>query len=356
MVDNVRLTKQRRFGWGVAFAWLILFARPGPVLAADMSSAEKASSVDVERAAGFFERGVEHFVAERFEAAARSFLEADRVVQSADALGNALSAARRARVDLLILRVAREVLVRGDTTEPLRFAAREAIAETEPRVAQAIVQCARPCTLTIDGAGATPGLHDLSPGSHHITASFGDGKTVERRDDWRAGARVTVRFEPPPASARAAGGAPGSPTNVDAAAQTPPGQRTVKPLAPSRTSVVRQVRPRLAAEEPEGQRLPSDKIVFYSGLATTLGLVTAATISGIDAVSYYNGVGETPSSSEREENSARALRTDVLVGASVGAALLTTAWGVFGVEWKPVQQTRVSISDQHLGFVAAGEF
>lgn len=205
MVDNVRLTKLRRFGWGVASAWLTLFARPGPLSAAETSSAAKASSIDVERAASFFEQGVEHFVAERFEAAARSFLEADRVVQSADALGNALSAARRARVDLLILRVAREVLVRGDTTGPLRFAAREAIAEIAPRVAQAIVQCARPCTL-------------------------------------------------------------------------------------------------------------------------------------------------------REGNSARALRPDVLVGASVGAALLTTAWGVFGVEWKPVQQTRVSISDQHLGFVTAGEF
>lgn len=361
LVDTRHLTKLRGFGWGVAFAWLTLFARPGPAWGASPSSADKASSESVERAASFFEQGVEHFVAERFEAAARAFLDADRILPSADALGNALSAARRSHVDLLILRVAREVLVRGDTTEPLRFAAREAIAESEPRVSQAVLQCTRPCTLTIDGTEALPGLHDLSPGSHHITATFGEAEAVDRREDFRAGARLTLTFEPPPASEKAPAPAPVGAGSFDtppenAPGPAPPGPSSTRAEKPRAASVVRQVQPDLEDSAPESSRLPGDRILFYSGVAATLGLVTAATVSGVDAVSYHNGIGDVPSPVEREENSARALRTDVLVGASVGAALLTAAWGVFGVEWRPVQKTRVSISADHLGFVTGGNF
>lgn len=273
-----------------------------------------------EMAAAEFERGVERYGAADYEAAALAFARADRLTPSFDALGNALASAKKAEAHLLVVEIGRAILARAAVPEPLKRAADEEFQRSVRYLASVRIRCESVCKLSIDGAPSEEGQHFFLPGSHHLVAEFsqGGGRGIWSEEFEAGGARELVLVPPtdPPHQAPEATAA--SSAEVD-------GPLPVRAAPPV-------VGPENERKSDAGPR--ADRIVFSAGLVTTIVLSGATVWSGVDAMNYHHSLGGAPTDSEREENASRALRTDIFLGASLGAGLLTLSWALLGVDWK----------------------
>jgi hypothetical protein len=99
--------------------------------AAEPTAAPESAPAVRRQAAHAYDRGVSEFDRADYAAAARSFLEADALVQNDDAIANALSAAQRARDPSLTREAAERVLERKTSNAALVARARAALAESQ---------------------------------------------------------------------------------------------------------------------------------------------------------------------------------------------------------------------------------
>lgn len=295
-------------GLGVIFGVCVA---PVPV-GAEVPRTNEAEVSDAEAAAGLeFERGVEHFAAQQYEAAAKSFLKADHFVANLDALSNALTSARKAGDPLLVVEIARRILGRGDAPYDLVTGARGSLAEAKRSLAEVRARCTpAPCRLFFNGQPIADGvpatLHDhfVRPGRYILHAEFERaGRSRELQKEFLAGSAQDFTFEPE--------------ARRDASVVRVP-ERRETPAPP----VV------------EGEQGKSwEKALFYGGVVATVGLAGTTIWSGVDAISYHNSIDGVPTEEERQGHDGRALRTDILLGASLGMGVLTLGWALFGVEW-----------------------
>lgn len=280
------------------------------------------------RASAEFDAGVEHFAAAQYEAATRAFLRADVLAASSDALSNALVAARRTGNHLLVIEVAERALGRDAIDPGLVSEARRVLSDMARHVAHVRLACRpAPCDVFVDDAPAKEGSLYQNPGTHRISASFSDDRTVSRSVSLDADTEYEFVLEPsaPPAKAAAA-------------------------PHPS---------PRETASSDEGGGISNHDIILYSGIAATATLLGFTIGSGIDAWSFNDSLADPSPEALVLDARSRMTRTDMLLTATVGTALLTTAWWIFGPDdSKPSDVPRASVNVSSTGafFLAEGRW
>lgn len=277
----------------------IIFAQAlGASAARADTPTEDAAARDRQRAAASFDDGVARFGRAEFEAAARAFLEADRLAPSERAIVNAITAARRAGDHLLVAQAAERAIARGDALVP----AREALAEATTRLARLELTCdTAPCVLSIDGAVAGASVEYTLPGTHHVEAVGSEGARADERLSCIAGATYRVALHPTKAG-------PVAPTS-------PPPVPVLTPTAP-------------IADSPGVPRA-----VFFVGVGATALLVGLTTWSGLDALAAKRALPSEPEQAQNDAVLGRARRTDVLLGGAALAGAGTAVLGLWFVKW-----------------------
>lgn len=281
-------TSMRRIPPLVALA--IALARPA------LGDAPDARS----RAAAAYDEGVAHFDHAEYEKAAHAFLHADDLLPSDDALGNAITAAKRANDHLLVVRAAERAIARQQGSA-LAAHARQALAEAATHLAKVELGCEPgPCTITFDGDPNVPGSHYVLPGTHRVLATHGQ-------------ARAEQAFSLEPDSTY---------------------RVVLHPVAPGKArhaaEITRQGEPR---RDRAADGKPLSPAVFYIGVGTTVVLAGVTTWSGLDALSSKHALPHTPTTGQVDDVRSRARRTDILLGSAVVVGALTTWAGVSLVHW-----------------------
>ncbi len=259
------------------------------------------SAADKARAAAAYDQGVKHFDGAEYRQAALAFLKADSIVPSADALDNAIVAARKAGDYLLVVRAAQRAEARAPGAK-LAAEARAALAEAAPHLARVELGCdVAPCHLVLDTDPVSAGSRYLLPGTHSVDA-VADKARAHRDLALDAGATYRVVLHPV------------APATSAAAPQ----------------AALPQKRP---APPPDTSHPPLPPAAFYVGAAVTLGLAAAATWSGLDALSARRKLPPDYSTAQGDDVRSRMRRTDYLLGGAVVAGAVTAWMGISLVDW-----------------------
>jgi hypothetical protein len=264
------------------------------------------------RAADLYDEAKRHYAQADFVAAARSFLAADDLVPSSEALSSAIASARRAQDHLLVVLAAERAIARGQQDVQLAARARVALVEAETYLARLQVRCApQPCKVLLNGQPVAAERSHLLPGSYELTAhstrdAASTPQTVHKAFSAQAGVEYNYVLDvtqprTPPASAQ----------------QPAPGEES------------QQDRPATSAK-------PLPAWAFYSGLAVT-GVLSGLTIwSGVSTLNAKHDLPSTDSANfatARDDVYDQARRTDWLLAGTVVMAASTAAVGLWGVQW-----------------------
>jgi hypothetical protein len=277
-----------------------------------------------QRAAAAFDEGVRRYGRAEYEEAAQSFLEADRLAPNAQAITNAIAAARKANAHLLVARAAEQAIARADKDPALAASAREALADAATRLARFELSCdVAFCKLTLDGEATAAGTRYALPGTHVIRAEGTAGASAEERTSCIAGALCRVSLHP-----------------TGGAAITPPDGQKLAPEDPTR---------------PRQSIVP--RVIFFVGVGVTT-VLTAATIgSGVDTLAARRGLGDAPSQTEIDAVLSRAHRTDGLFISTLAAGACTAIVGVWIVDWRSSKASAGVVPlPGGAAFTAAGHF
>ncbi len=287
-----------------------------------------------------YDAGALAYKNKEFEVAASHFEAADAAVPSAKVLRFAIRARSEAGQGSRAATLAALALARhGDDPETVKLA-RETLEKTEPLLHKVSVSCAPPCVLAV-GTRAVPGEATtrwtvyLDPGKASISASFFGNTSAQKDIDAKAGGASDIRLEPAEAGNPAAAAPPpatsGDKPAVDAPAEPPDGP------APD------------AAAADTGSGLPP--IVFIGGLVATAALGGVTIWSGVDTKNNPGPdavrsacAGQGTSCPEYQDGLAKETRTNVLLGATAGVAVITGVVGLFLTNWggKPTPPSSTS--------------
>lgn len=285
---------------GRAVLTCILLQAYSPLVCAER---EHSTSDQQKEAALEFERGVKHFQDGQFEPAARAFLRADVLHPSSDTLSNALIAARKAQAHLLITEINSRAQMRKDTDPGLVAEARHALAEASQHLAHVRLSCQpEPCLRYVSGQPTQEGSFFLNPGTYRLTATHPQDpqRKTEKVVLLSAGAEYDFPLELP-------------------TKQLPP------PSSPLSSS------PHSPSSQEQGGS--NGRTLFYTGVVTTVALAGLTTWSGLHTLSLEQELGPTAPQRDIDALTSSALRTDILLGATLGTGLFTLAWALWGVEW-----------------------
>jgi hypothetical protein len=302
--------------------WLFcLFSSPLPRVAAQASSADAS-------AAAQFDAGVQAYKQADYPRAAEAFLAADALSPSPSALSNALAAAKRAGLPLLIARAAERSLARPATSDADRKSAENALAELGSKLARVEIVCALSadeptrepnqvaCAPLIDGAPAALNGSYVLPGEHRISA---EGHVAEAVS-CEAGKTCQVALKAVPSTPLLA--------VTPAAAVAPAAAASAAPAAASRAADTQQARRRKS-------RAPL--AVFVSSGVGALLLLSFATWQGVAALDAKSAYQRHPEGRDWDDVTKLAHRSDfllaggvVLAGAALASAIWWVDWGAYG--------------------------
>lgn len=324
-----------------------------PIAEASAQGASAAGQPDpakLKAASESFEAGAKAFKDGRFEEAAAHFESADEAVPSAKALRLAMRSRREAKQSSRAATLAALALERyPDDPETKTFASDVAL-ELSGKLHRLDISCVSPCVLSSTGPdGRSRVVHGtpntrwtlyVEPGYPTIAASFvvGDLQAPEQKVAAKAGGSSTLRFVPE-------GGAQG-PTTGPTKPSTGPGREPTgngsAPADPAGSTAPGETASSDAATSVDlasgGSGL--SPVFFFVGLAATAGLGGVTVWSGIDTQNNPGPdavreacVGLGTDCPAYQDGQAKELRTNVLIGATAGAAVLTTAVGLFLTDW-----------------------
>lgn len=288
--------------------------------AASVARADDPPSPDrLKSAAEEYDRGRRAFLADDFEGAAVHFESAFRDAPRAETLRLAIRARRKAKQLGRAASLAAVAQQRYAGDAPTAQLAKETLDEAAPALNEYEVDCSPECAITADGrvvsqSDALKHRIYLEPGPHDLGVSFKTG-VVARHIEAKRGGREALSFEAPPPPKVEPVAAPGSGQGGGAGATgagvAPP--TAAKPLGPA---------------------------VFYVGAGLTVAVGALTVLSGIDATNNP-GVdsvrracaGKDESCPEYQDGKSAETRTNVLLGVTIGAAVVTGAIGVFFTQW-----------------------
>jgi hypothetical protein len=272
---------------------------------------------NIRAAARAFDEGRRLFLENKFEPAAVQFENAFVDAPRAEALRNAIRARKSAKQYARAATLAQLALDQYASDGPTVQLANEVLAEATGKAHAVILACDPKCAVAADGRAAS--LVDsriqrvfLDPGPHDLAVSFG-ARTRQIKIDAKAGGKTELSVKPPDEA----------PRPVPEPDRAPPG----KPLGP---------------------------LVFVALAGITAVGAGATIVSGLDARNNPGpdavrrdcvGQGETCPTYQRGLDAQ--LRTNILLGATAGLAVVTAVVGVFFTEWssppsRPKAGVRVS--------------
>lgn len=274
----------------------------------------------VRRAADAFDAGSQAYRNGQFELAASQFEAADRAVASARALRMAVRSRQKAGHAARAATLAAEAAARYPDDRKTTQLAYQTISAEEDRLHRLEVTCMSPCVLAVGersvvGSARTNWVVFVYPGEVAISASFDAGGTDRQVLTASAGLSNALRFQSrgaddaaPLGAARAPAGDPQPSDDHDGDASS-------------------------------GSWIESPAVAIALGIAT-LGVAGVTIWSGVDTVENPGAdavreqcVGQGTDCPAYRDGAAKQLRTNVLIGASGGLALLTGVFAVFVTDW-----------------------
>ncbi|MBX3189366.1 MAG: hypothetical protein KF819_20250 [Labilithrix sp.] len=316
----------RRLRSGVLAIGVSLVVVPAPARADEPPSAERLKS-----AAEEFDLGRRAFLAKDFDGAAVHFESAFRDAPRAEALRLAIRARREAKQLARAGTLAAIAADRYPNDPATAQLAKDTLAEARRDLHEYDVDCAPECALAADGrvvsqADALKHRIFLDPGAHELGVSFRQG-SVARRVEAKRGGKDALSFEAPP---------PPPPVTE------PPGT----PPAPKE------------AVEPARSPKPLGPVVFFAAAGVTVALGAATIVSGVDAKNNpgvdavrTQCAGKDESCPAYQDGKAAETRTNVLLGATLGVAVVTGVMGLFFTEWS--SSTKAGSTAGRVGFGAS---
>lgn len=282
-----------------------------------------------------FEAGARAFGANRFEEAAQHFEAADAAAPSAKALRLAIKARKNAGQNARAASLAALALDRYGNDDETKKLAKETLDEVAPKLHKVEVSCASLCLLAtgnkiVHGEAAPRWTLYLDPGKTTIGASFlGKIAAPDQTVNAVAGGSSKIRFVPPH-DAVGTGGAGG---------EAPAGGSGGAGGATGGGGEGGGGAPPIVEPDPEEPK--SDWRIhpafFFVGLGVTAGLGGAAIWSGIDTINNpgvdavraeCQGQGE--DCPLYQEGQKKEVRTNALIGATAGVAVVTVILGAVG--------------------------
>ena len=277
----------------------------------------------MQAAARAFEQGQAAQLQEQYSRAADLFELADRLAPSAPALRSAirnhLAAGNHVRAATLAL----VALDRYATDASTRQVADEALRHAQT-LARLIVTCRDPCALTVDGGAAvTSAIESLElfvePGAHTVRAEWEGQEPVTREVTGEAGATVRVELEPSAPTEREREPEPA--VEPDPAIETEPEPEPV--AAPERDL--------LPPAEDEASGAPP--WLFFAAAGVTVAVAGLTLWSGLDMLSVRDEYIDDPTKERYDDGIERQTRTNVLIGVSLGLAVITAGLGALFTDW-----------------------
>jgi hypothetical protein len=282
---------------------------------------EPASADRLKSAAEEYDRGRRAFLASDFDGAAVHFESAFRDAPRAETLRLAIRARRRAEQlgrAASLAAVAQQLYGSDPATAQL---AKETLDEAAPALQEYLVACDEDCAVTADGRVVSQSdakVHRLyvEPGPHDLGVSFKSGG-VARHIDAKRGASESLSFAAPAARVS-------TPPPAPATAAPPAAPAVASPVAGS----------------DGGREKPLSPVVFYLAAGLTVAAGGATVLSGIDAKNNP-GVdavrracaGKDESCPAYQDGKSAETRTNVLLGVTVGGAVITGVLGLFFTQW-----------------------
>jgi len=296
---------------------LCLALSAASALAQDESTGQSRTA-----AAEAYDRASAAYLARNYEQAARWFETAHRLAPAAPALIQAIRSHHRARNEL---RAATLALQLRDQYPDVHTADRTVLPllrDAEQSLFRVDVQCDG-CSVLLDGALLDGMSFFLEPGTTHAVIAHFEGGDVEAEVSGAADERRELAFESPPEVRPETGTQSGTGRQESSEAGTDPRQGRADP----------------SASRDEGSAgLSPVWVLVGAGVTAALGGVLIW--SGLDAVAGVDGYEAEAATGDPmvaqqllEDGQARELRTNVLIGATAGAAavtailLLLTSWG-----------------------------
>ena len=264
----------------------------------------------IRTAAKEFDEGRRLYLENQFEQAAIRFENAYVDAPRAEQLRNAIRARRAAKQYARAATLAQLALDQYESDAATAQLANETLAEAAPRVHAVILACDPKCAVA--SGGRTLSLVDariqrvfLDPGKQELVVSFGE-RTRQVKIDAKAGEKSELSLKPPDAPA-----APPSP--APRTAPPPHAAASGKPLGPLVFVVLAGV-------------------TAIGGGATIVSGLDAKSNPGADAVKRdCVGLGESCPTYQRGRDAQ--LRTNILLGATAGLAVVTAVVGIFFTQW-----------------------
>jgi hypothetical protein len=287
-----------------------------------VTASGRAAENDASEARAAYDSAAAAYDAGDFGAAAERFARADELAPNATALKLALAAAVRAETPILAvnlaLRAERRPSPDGDT---LRLA-RAARQQFDARVGLLTVRCAdgHVCRVRIgEQRLELDQPFALLPGKVELT--FSEAQASVTRTVEVVAARSLEMTEPPLAP-RAPSGASPSPATTGAVT-TPASTYQPSGLSPA---------------------------VFWSGLVLSGALTGASIASGVDAAHAHDAFLAQRTKDTEERGQAAVERTNVLIGTTVGVAVLSAAIGLLFTKWPSPVQASAGMQSLRIAF------
>lgn len=302
----------------------------------------------IKAAAEEFDRGRRAYLSRDFDEAAVHFENAFRDAPRAETLRLAIRARRDAKQLARAATLAAIARERYPDDAPTGQLTDETLEAAAPELHELVIDCSGECAVAADGrvVSQSDALRHrifLEPGSHEIGVSFAGGRSVVRRIEASIGGRDTLAFAPPVAE----------PTPV-----TEPAPPAAPPTTPAAAP-----RPTGGAEPPEiarGGEEPFGPVVFFVVAGATAIAGGATVWSGLDAEASPGQetvrrecAGKDGSCPAYDAGQAKEVRTNVLLGATIGLAVAAGVIGVFFTKWSPAREPARSALRLGLGGISA---
>ncbi|MEO8877649.1 MAG: hypothetical protein ABI461_18800 [Polyangiaceae bacterium] len=309
----MRFLSRRFLGLGVLGA-AVLFS--GSALAQDPNDSGNAppSAERIRSAAAEYDAGRRAFMENKYEEAAIHFENAFHDAPRAEALRNAIRARKDAKqfARAATLAALAERAYADDANTMV--VVHDTLSDAAPKLERISLDCSPKCGVASDGRVLS--LDDVShfvffldPGEHDVVVSWEGDRTKQVKVAAKAGGRLEWKLDAPLA-------APVAPPPV--AVQPPP---PVK-------------------EQLQAKSKPFGPVIFFIGAGLTVVGAGATVLSGIDtqnnpgaAAVQKDCAGQGESCPEYQEGRSKQLRTNILLGSTIGVGVLTGVVGVFFTQW-----------------------
>jgi hypothetical protein len=281
------------------------------------------SAERIRSAAAEYDAGRRAFMENKYEEAAIHFENAFHDAPRAEALRNAIRARKDAKqfARAATLAALAERIYADDTTTMV--VVHDTLSDAAPKLERISLDCSPKCGVASDGRVLS--LEDVShfvffvdPGPHDIVVSWEGDRTKQMKVDAKPGGRLEWKLQAP----------------VEVAPPPPPAVVTPPPQPPVHDE------PAQASSKPFGP------VVFFIGAGLTVvgaGLTIASGIQtenspGAAAVqSQCAGQGE--NCPAYQTGRSEQLRTNILLGSTIGVGVLTGVVGIFFTQWSHSPKT-----------------